>query len=110
MTTLRRVSFPIRLAGRRLAAGRERLGLVALGVGAGAAVLAAVLAGSLAARDRSLARATAAVPGAERAVRASWLGIPAQDARDWPQLDALARGALARVGGPAVPGVIYRET
>ena len=52
---LRRIAFPLRLVRARLGAGGERLALVAVGVVAGAAVLAAVLAGRLVMQDRSLA-------------------------------------------------------
>ena len=56
MTTLRRLVFPLRLVAARLGAGGERALLVAVGVVAGAAVLAAVLAGRLVMQDRALAR------------------------------------------------------
>ena len=58
--SLRRFAFPLRLVGRaaRARAASASL-LVALGVVAGAAVLAAVLGGRLVMQDRSLAQATA---------------------------------------------------
>ena len=59
MTVLRRLAFPLRLVGARLGAGGERLALVAVGVVAGAAVLAAVLGGRLVMQDRALVQAAA---------------------------------------------------
>src|SRR5437870_3612896 len=54
MRFLRSLAFPLWLAGVRLATRAERVALVALGIAAGAGMLAAVLAGSLLAQDRSL--------------------------------------------------------
>ena len=47
----------------------------AFGIAAGAALLAAVLAGSLVAQDRSVERATVRVPAEDRTVRLVWGGI-----------------------------------
>jgi len=108
MTTLRRLATPLRLARARLARRLERVALVALGIAAGSAMLAAVLGGSLLARDRSLERATAQIPAADRAVRALWFGIPAQDAPR-AQLDAWAERAI-RPFGEVTRAMVYRET
>jgi hypothetical protein len=74
VTALRRLVFPLRLVRARLGAGGERLILVATGVVAGAAVLAAVLAGSLVMQDRALAQATVQLPPDERLVQVTWSG------------------------------------
>lgn len=71
-------------------------------------MLAAVLGGSLLARDRSLERATTRIPASERAVRALWFGIPAQDAPR-RQLDEWANAAL-RGFGDVTRAMVYRET
>lgn len=108
MTTLRRLATPLRLARARLARRLERVALVALGIAAGAAMLAAVLGGSLLARDRSLEHATAQIAPADRAIRALWFGIPAQDASR-AQLDSWATGALSGFGN-VTRAMVYRET
>ena len=108
MTALRRLAAPLRLARLRLARRLGRVALVVLGIAAGTAMLASVLGGSLLARDRSLERATAEIPASDRAVRALWFGIPAQDVPR-RQLDAWAEHALHRFGG-VTPALVYRET
>ena len=108
MSALRRLATPLRLARLRLARRLERVALVALGIAVGTAMLASVLGGSLLARDRSLEHATAQIPASERAVRALWFGIPAQDAPR-RQLDAWAEHALHGFGG-VTRALVYRET
>ena len=71
---LRRILFPLRLARARLAAGGERLVLVTVGVVAGAAVLAAVLAGRLVMQDRSLQLAMRQLSPGDRTVQVVWSG------------------------------------
>ena len=71
---LRRITFPLRLVGARLAAGGERLALVALGIVAGAAVLAAVLAGRLVMQDRALQLAVGQLQPGDRTVQVVWSG------------------------------------
>ncbi len=92
----RRLATPLGLAERRLTHRLERVALVALGIAAGTAMLAAVLGGSLLARDRSLERATARIPASERAVRALWFGIPA--VFDLAAIDGAARFAQVTSG------------
>ena len=69
-----RFTFPLRLARSRVASGGERALLVAVGVIAGAAVLAAVLAGRLVMQDRALAQATAQLAPGDREVQVVWSG------------------------------------
>ena len=71
---LRRFAFPLRLVGARLGAGGGRAVLVAGGVVAGAALLAAVLGGRLVMQDRSLALATAQLAPGDREVQVTWSG------------------------------------
>src|SRR5438105_14891924 len=91
---LRRIAYPLRLAWLRLARRGERVLLVALGIAAGAALLASVLAGSLVAQDKSLARATSRLPQADRSVRLVWGGIGTGPGSDPAALDKFARAAV----------------
>src|SRR5207253_1684552 len=110
MSLVRAAAFPLWLARVRLAKRLERVALVGLGIAAGAGMLAAVLGGSLLAQDRSVQRAAARVPAADRAVRAFWLGIPAQGA-PWRTLDEQARRSLRSISSrPPLGAMLYRET
>jgi hypothetical protein len=71
---LRRIAYPLGLVAGRLRGGGSRLALIALGVIAGAAVLAAVLAGRLVMQDRALAQATAQLSPGDRQVQVTWSG------------------------------------
>ncbi|HEY7196660.1 MAG TPA: hypothetical protein VH306_05715 [Gaiellaceae bacterium] len=111
MTRLRRMLYPLRLAGARLAARGDRALLVVLGTAAGAAVLAAVLAGSLVARDQSLARATGGIPSPQRVVKASWFGIPVLADEQEAVLDRGVRQVLAGVDSRrATEAVVIRRS
>jgi hypothetical protein len=68
VTVLRRIGYPLRLAGNRLVHGAGRAGLLALGIAAAAAALASVVGGSLVAQDEALTRALERVPAAQRSV------------------------------------------
>ncbi len=68
VSTTRRIGYPLRLAWNRLVHGAGRAGLLALGIAAAAAALAAVIGGSLVAQDEALARALERVPPNERSV------------------------------------------
>src|SRR6266498_4440068 len=91
MTPLRRIAFPLGLAWARLTRRGERVLLVTLGIAAGAALLAGVLAGSLVAQDRSVERTTAGIPAADRTVRVVWGGIASGPGTDVETLDRTAR-------------------
>ena len=106
----RRFAYPLRLAWIRLARRGERVVLVALGIAAGAALLAAVLAGSLVAQDRSLSRATVDIPQADRAVRLVWGGIGSGESNDPAALDRLAREAVTPLAGPPVRAMLFRQS
>ena len=107
---LRRLGYPLRLAGIRLTHRGPAVLLAAAGVAAGAAMLATVLAGTVVARDESVGRAVEEIPAAQRAVRAAWFGIPALD-EDHAALDRQARETLARVvPDDPVPFVLFRES
>ncbi len=110
MRTLRRLGYPVRLASLRMARRAPTALLAAAGVAAGAAMLATVLAGIVVARDESVGRAVEEIPAAQRAVRAAWFGIPAQD-EDHAALERTATQALAGVV-PAEPTafVLFRES
>jgi hypothetical protein len=111
VTALRRFAFPLRLARARLARRTGRLVLVALGLAAAAATVAAVLAGSLVAQDRSIAREIEDLPEPARAIRAVWFGVPPAEGPGREELAVAARAALREVV-PAKPEevVLFRRT
>jgi hypothetical protein len=84
--------------------------LVALGVAAGAALLAAVLAGSLVARDESMARATAALPQTDRTVRLTWGGIGGGAGNDPAAIDGFARSALKPLARAPIRAMLFRQS
>lgn len=84
--------------------------LVALGVAAGAGLLAAVLAGSLVAQDESLARATAAVPQADRTVRLTWGGIASGAPNDPAAIDRFAREAVTPLARRPIRAMLFRQS
>lgn len=104
MNGLRRVLFPFHLARARLGAGRERLLLVAVGIVAGSAALAAVLSGRLVMQDRSLAQATAQLSPSERSLEVAWFGALGGN---WRALD---REVTAALGRQSVRAMLYRES
>jgi FtsX-like permease family protein len=108
--TFRRILFPLRLAVVRLARRGERVVLVALGIAAAAALLSAVLAGSLVAQDQSLARATAAVPPADRTVRLTWGGIASGGPNDPAAVDRFARSAVKPLAGRPIRAMLFRQS
>ena len=111
MTALRRLAFPLRLARARLSRRLGRFALVALGLAAAAATLAAVLAGSLVAQDRSIARELEQLPDPARAVRAAWFGVPPAAGPGHEELGRVARSALGRaVRGEPEEAVLFRRT
>jgi len=88
----------------------ERVLLVVFGIAAGAALLAAVLAGSLVAQDRSVERATARVPTADRTVRLVWGGIASGPGTDVDRLDAMSRRALAPIVASPTRAMLFRTS
>ena len=84
--------------------------LVAGGIAAGAALLAAVFAGSLVAQDRSVERATARVPAADRTVRLVWGGIGSGPGTDVDKLDRISRRALTPLVGSPTRALLFRTS
>lgn len=110
MRALRRLAYPLRLVSARIVRRGDRLALVGVGVLAGSAVLAAVLAGSLVMRDRALAQATRRIPVQDRTVQAAWFGARGIEEGDWRTLDRTARPALRGLNGhEPVSVMLYRE-
>jgi hypothetical protein len=110
MTVIRQLLFPLWYVGVRLGNRVGGIVLVGIGIAAGAAMLAAVLAGGLVAQERSLAQALGRVPPAERALRAAWFGVPVQ-AADYATLDRTVHRALGSLAGSEPIGVMqYRQT
>jgi hypothetical protein len=108
--TLRRILFPLRLARLRLVRRGGRVVLVALGIAAAAALLAAVSVGSLVARDRSLERQTARLATSDRAVRVVWGGIASGSSNRFSAVDGAAREALQPFGGQPVRAMLFRQS
>jgi predicted lysophospholipase L1 biosynthesis ABC-type transport system permease subunit len=104
--SLRRFGFPLRLVAARFRVGGKRLLLVAAGVIAGAAVLAAVLAGRLVMQDRALAQATAGLAPGDREVAVAWSGAT----NDFPRLNRLVVPRVQEITGqrPAA-AMLFRE-
>jgi hypothetical protein len=84
--------------------------LVGLGIAAGAALLSAVLAGSLVAQDRSVERATARVPAQDRTVRLVWGGIASGPGTDVDRLDEVSRRALAPLVRSPTRAMLFRTS
>jgi hypothetical protein len=103
---LRRIAYPLGLVAARLGGGGSRLALVALGVIAGAAVLAAVLAGRLVMQDRALAEATAQLAPGDRQVQVTWSGAT----NDFVRLDKFVVPTVQSLTGdrPAA-AMLFRE-
>lgn len=110
MTPLRRLAFPLWLAGTRLRRRGAPLVLVVLGLAAAAAMLAAVLAGTTAAEDREVGRRVTELPAKVRAVRVNWFSVGGQVA-PYATLDARVRAELRRVLPARATGTsLYRES
>jgi hypothetical protein len=105
MSSVRRSTFVLALAGARL---RRRAGavlLAALGIAAGAATLTAVLAAGSVAQDQSLGRAVLRLPPEQRVIRASWFGAYS------PGLDATVFKALHGISAdPPIRALLFRQT
>ena len=103
---LRRIAYPLGLVAARLRGGGNRLLLVAIGVIAGAAVLAAVLAGRLVMQDRALAEATAQLAPGDRQVQVTWSGAT----NDFVRLDAFVVPTIrALTGNRPAAAMLFRE-
>jgi hypothetical protein len=110
VTALRRLAFPFWLARVRLARRGGRLAIVVLGLAAATAMLAAVLAGSVAAQDREVGRQVAEFPANVRAVRVNWFSVGGQ-AAPYATLDARVRRELGAVLPRRATGTsLYRES
>jgi hypothetical protein len=110
VTALRRLAFPFWLAGARLRRRGGRLALVVLGLAAASAMLAAVVAGTVAAQDREVGRKVAALPAKVRAVRVNWFSVGGQVA-PYARLDREVRGRLRRALDTTATGTsLYRES
>ena len=106
-SSLRRLGFPLRLVAARLRGGGERLALIAVGVIAGAAVLAAVLAGRLVMQDRALAQATARLAPEDRIVQVTWSGALSGN---WRAQNRFVAPRLQAVNGePPAAAMLFRE-
>jgi hypothetical protein len=105
-----RLLAPVALALVRLRATAARTLLVALGIAAGAAVLAATLVGAKAVQDRAVQQALAALQPSDRSVQAVWSGVPGQSELPLAGLDRVARRALRAVSPqPPLRVLVFRQ-
>jgi hypothetical protein len=110
VTTLRRLGFAFWLTRARIARRGGRLLLVAVGVAAAAAMLAAVVAGALAAQDRDVAKRVSAIDEGSRSIHVTWFSVGGQ-AAPYSTLDRHVRGKLRTVTDrPAAATSLYRES
>ncbi len=99
--------FPVALARFRLAAGGGALALVAIGVVAGAAAIAAVLGGRLVMQDREIAQAASGLPAPQRSLEVAWFGA---FGGAWRPLDRdVTRAVVAETGRLPVRAMLYSE-
>lgn len=105
-----RTLVPVRYALRRLRRNASRSLVAALGIAAGAAVLALTQIGSTAVQDRALQQALAELQPSDRAVQVVWSGVPAQSPLSLARLDRLARAAVTPVlGRPPFRVEVFRQ-
>jgi hypothetical protein len=110
MRQLRRVGVPLGLGFLHAWRGGARTWLVLGGIALATASLAVVLAASVVAQDRSLARAVDELPAPLRAVRVGFFGIPGQSQR-YAGLDAAVHHDLRAISArPPVSTVLFRES
>jgi hypothetical protein len=110
VTALRRLAFSLWIVRVRLARRGGRLALVVLGLAAATAMLAGVLAGTVAAQDREVGRQVAQLPAKVRAIRVNWFSVGGQVA-PYATLDRNVRQRLHRVlDEPATGTSLYRES
>ena len=110
MTTVRRLGFALWLTRARLARRGDRFLLVGLGLAAAAAMLAAVIAGALAAEDRDVGKQVAAIDPGSRSVHVYWFSAGGQAAA-YATLNGHVRRTLRTVTDrPAVATSLYRES
>jgi hypothetical protein len=86
---------PVAVAVARLRARPGRALLVVIGVAAATGLLAGVIGGGLAARDRALQQALTELPVSQRSFRVSSYDLPI--GKSYPATDRIARAALSRV-------------
>jgi hypothetical protein len=110
VTTFRRLGFPFWLTRARLARRGGRFGLVVLGVAAASAMLAAVIAGALAAQDRHVGKEVSAIDPTARSIRVSWFTVGGQTA-PYATLNRHVRRRLRAVTArPSAATALYRES
>jgi hypothetical protein len=107
----RRISFPLRFAGRRVRAARRPLAIAAFGVSLASCALAAALAAAAIVENRAVADAIDELPPAERDVDVTWVGLSSSPSERLDALDRQARAALDSVGlAPSARTLVSRDT
>ena len=107
----RRISVPLRFAGRRVAAARRPLSVAAVGVALASCALAVAFAASAIVENRAVADAIDELPPSERDVDVTWVGLSGSPGEGLAALDRRAREALGSVAlAPQVRTLVYRDT
>jgi hypothetical protein len=107
----RRISFPLRLAARRVAAAHRPLSVAGFGVALASCALAAAFAASAIVENRAVADAIDELAPSDRDVDVDWVGLHTSGPE---RLDALERRAVAVLGSvglvPSGRTLVYRDT
>jgi hypothetical protein len=109
-TVTRAALYVLGLARTRIARRPGPYALAALGLAAGAAVVAGVLGGTAVAQDRSVSQAIERIPDEQRSVRTVWFGVQSGSDDELPALERRARAARAWGDAPATRIVLFRES
>jgi hypothetical protein len=107
----RRIAFPLRFAGRRVAAARRPLSVAALGVALAACALAVAFAAAAIVENRAVADAIDGLPPRSRDVEVTWVGRSSSLSERPDALDRKARAALETVGlAPDSRTLVYQDS
>src|SRR5262245_50775176 len=107
----RRIAFPVRFAGRRVAAARRPLSVAAFGVALASSALAVAFAAAAVVENRAVADAIDGLPPNARDVEITWVGLSSSPSDRIGTLDRQARAALESVGlTPDARVLLSRDT
>jgi hypothetical protein len=108
---VRRISFPLRFAARRVAAARRPLSVAAFGVALASCALAVAFAASAIVENRAVADAIDELPPVSQDVEVTWVGVRSSASERLDLLDQRARAALSSVGlAPSARTLVYSDT
>ncbi len=107
----RRIAFPLRFAGRRVATARRPLAVAAFGVALASCALAVAFAAAAIVENRAVADAIDGLPPGSRDVEVTWVGRSSSLSERPDALDRRARAALAAVGlVPDARTLVYQDS